>query len=205
MTTQISKTEIQQIFHSQTSNRFYKFREVQARKAIPCEVVVTVINGEIETKNVADQDSVVVMNITTKSREQHIISTTKFASRYQNGENITEDWSTFQPIGEVDAMEWFEDSVEFEAPWGELMIIHKGDFLCGIPDSPTDIYRIARAEFFDTYSNQPKTSSDETITISVKEYDELVESSIFLTCLENAGVDNWSGYSFAKELLEEYE
>lgn len=46
---------------------------------------------------------------------------------------------------------------------------------------------------------------DETVTISKKEYDSLREDSRFLTALESAGVDNWSGYDFARELLLEIE
>jgi len=44
---------------------------------------------------------------------------------------------------------------------------------------------------------------EDTITISKKEYESLLEDSNWLNALENAGVDNWDGYSFAQELLEE--
>lgn len=40
------------------------------------------------------------------------------------------------------------------------------------------------------------------VTISVEEYDRLMDDSIFLNCLRNAGVDNWDGYDFA---CEEYQ
>lgn len=33
--------------------------------------------------------------------------------------------------------------------------------------------------------------------------EELEEDSLFLSCLEGAGVDNWDGYSYALEMLEE--
>lgn len=33
--------------------------------------------------------------------------------------------------------------------------------------------------------------------------DNLVEDSNFLNCLRQAGVDNWGGYEYAQELLEE--
>ena len=33
--------------------------------------------------------------------------------------------------------------------------------------------------------------------------DNLVEDSNFLNCLRQAGVDNWDGYEYAQELLEE--
>jgi len=45
--------------------------------------------------------------------------------------------------------------------------------------------------------------SEETITISKKEYESLKEDARWLQCLENAGVDNWEGYDYARELLNE--
>ena len=44
-------------------------------------------------------------------------------------------------------------------------------------------------------------NNDETITISKEEYEELLDSQWRLTCLESAGVDNWSGYYYA---MQEY-
>lgn len=44
-----------------------------------------------------------------------------------------------------------------------------------------------------------------TITILVEEYESLQEDSKFLTALENAGVDNWEGYDFAREIFREME
>lgn len=40
----------------------------------------------------------------------------------------------------------------------------------------------------------------ETVTISKQEYENLKEDSAWLLCLESAGVDNWSGYDYAREL-----
>ena len=44
---------------------------------------------------------------------------------------------------------------------------------------------------------------EETITISKKEYEDLKEDALFLQALRKAGVDNWEGYSYAQDLLEE--
>lgn len=44
--------------------------------------------------------------------------------------------------------------------------------------------------------------SDTQVSISLKEYSDLLEDSVFLNCLRNAGVDNWEGYDFA---VEEYQ
>lgn len=35
--------------------------------------------------------------------------------------------------------------------------------------------------------------------------DELEERDIWLSALENAGVDNWEGYEYAQELMEEWD
>lgn len=43
------------------------------------------------------------------------------------------------------------------------------------------------------------------VTITEKEYDDLLDDSIFLEALRSAGVDNWDGYGFALEALEEEE
>lgn len=44
--------------------------------------------------------------------------------------------------------------------------------------------------------------SEDTVTISKEEYESLKEDSLWLSCLESAGVDNWSGYDYARELLD---
>lgn len=44
---------------------------------------------------------------------------------------------------------------------------------------------------------------EDTITISLETYERLLKGSIFLSCLEAAGVDNWGGYDMAYELMEE--
>ena len=46
--------------------------------------------------------------------------------------------------------------------------------------------------------------SEEThIRISVEEYDRLLKDSCMLSALEEAGVDNWEGYEFAFDYLED--
>jgi len=43
------------------------------------------------------------------------------------------------------------------------------------------------------------------ITISKKEYEELLEDQKLLQALQGAGVDNWSGYEYALEIMKETE
>lgn len=41
------------------------------------------------------------------------------------------------------------------------------------------------------------------ITLSEKEYADLLEARLFLNALRSAGVDNWEGYDYALELYDE--
>lgn len=47
------------------------------------------------------------------------------------------------------------------------------------------------------------SAEPETITVSKAEFDRLVKRDAWLGALEAAGVDNWPGYSEAREYLEE--
>lgn len=46
---------------------------------------------------------------------------------------------------------------------------------------------------------------EETKDKIIHYFDSMVEESNFLICLQNAGVDNWEGYEYAQELMEEDE
>lgn len=44
---------------------------------------------------------------------------------------------------------------------------------------------------------------EKMVTITQDEYDELLSDAEFLNYLHAAGVENWDGYDFAREMLEE--
>ena len=46
---------------------------------------------------------------------------------------------------------------------------------------------------------------EETVAISKKEYESLLEDSEKLSALEAAGVDNWEGYDNAMEMMKDME
>jgi hypothetical protein len=46
---------------------------------------------------------------------------------------------------------------------------------------------------------------EEEVTILKTEYQALKDSQSWLDALEDAGVDNWSGYDFACEIYDERE
>jgi hypothetical protein len=43
------------------------------------------------------------------------------------------------------------------------------------------------------------------VLVTRPRYDELIEAEKKLVALENAGVNNWSGYSYAQEMMREEE
>lgn len=57
----------------------------------------------------------------------------------------------------------------------------------------------ATNEDFDVYIKE------DTVAISKERYESLLESEDFLSCLEAAGVDNWQGYSDARQMQAEGE
>ncbi len=46
-------------------------------------------------------------------------------------------------------------------------------------------------------------TEEQMVTIPLKDWESAVEDQTWLRCLEDAGVDNWEGISFACQLLEE--
>ena len=44
---------------------------------------------------------------------------------------------------------------------------------------------------------------EEKVMISKAEYNRLIEAQAFLDCLDACGVDNWGGYSDAREMYRE--
>ena len=44
---------------------------------------------------------------------------------------------------------------------------------------------------------------EQTITISVERYKELLDTERFMRALEGAGVDNWEGYDIAIDYMDE--
>lgn len=60
-------------------------------------------------------------------------------------------------------------------------------------------------KMFDGWDADRFVPYTEKVTISKKEYDELLDRDFFLSCLEGAGVDNWCGYEEAWQLYKEDE
>ena len=135
-----------------------KTRPVDARPAIPGEVIVTVIAGEgVETRSKpAEAGDYVVRNRCPETgNEEYLVKAAKFATRYAAaGAAGGDGWAAFAPAGQQ--MGYFvipegEGPYNFTAPWGEPMVAESGDAILRNPDDLKDVYRVAAASFACTY------------------------------------------------------
>lgn len=134
----------------ENSGIFEKFKPIFAREAKIGEVIKTYTKDGLETTNTVVEPSYIVKN-TTDAKEEYAVTKSKFEKRYKFIKKENKEWSVFQPIGEIKAIKVKNDDTFFIiAPWGEEMIVKKGDFLVS-PLDYSEVYRIANKEFFETY------------------------------------------------------
>ena len=116
--------------------------EKTARPAVAGEVIDTIINGEVETSNTANEGDMIITGL---AGEEYIISGNKFHKLY-----VLVSGNTYQTKPDsVQAVE-VSDSFSFLAPWGSEMICNVGDYI--VYRSQEDVYRIERTEFLKTYT-----------------------------------------------------
>lgn len=149
-----------------TEPLYKKFQHVEARLATPDEVIVSVTEAGEETTNVAKAGDIVVRN-QTQAREEYIVAGETFSKRYVMSREPSDDWLTFEPAGEVRALEITHDVTTLldvgnqffiEAPWGERQFAAEGDYLVSPAPEHSEIYRIDRVAFDETYAK--KASAD---------------------------------------------
>lgn len=130
---------------------FKKQGQVRARRAVPGEVIETVLgSGVMETVNTASEDEWVVTN---PGGEQYIIKDKKFQSRYEP----TATEGVYSAKGHCRAIvNPFGEPIEILASWGELQ---NGDGACMIADvcdaagsTDNEPYIIAADAFSQTYA-----------------------------------------------------
>ncbi|MEO6757886.1 MAG: hypothetical protein ABIO24_00425, partial [Saprospiraceae bacterium] len=139
--------------------QYRKTQAVLARKAVEGERISTFTKDGLETTNIADPDDYVVQN-QTDTGEQYIVDTQAFEKKYTLSKDLGGDYDQYQPVNPIFAIELTTDLLKdlqltqefhFIAAWGEPMRACQGDFLASPPDF-SEIYRVARHEFFQTYS-----------------------------------------------------
>lgn len=101
-------------------------------------------DGRLETTNTAYSGDVIMSG---PSKEKYVLKASKFNKMYTmvdtSGVVIPEQSPRMVTEYTGDA------EISFMAPWGENMILTKGDFL--VKKSETEFYRIGREEFMKTY------------------------------------------------------
>lgn len=137
---------------------YEKFREILARHARRGERIVSRTSDGVETENTAAADDYIVRN-ETAAGEEYIVGAKKFEERYEFLADAEDGWARYRPRGKVHALIIDDallselgqpDSFFIEAPWGEAQRARRDDYLVTPPDY-SEIYRIARAEFRETY------------------------------------------------------
>lgn len=137
---------------------YRKFRPVLARKAKTGERITTNTADGAETTNEAEPGDYLVQN-TTEAGEQYLIPEETFSTKYRFLRPAEDGFDQYQPTGEVMALELTSERLhelnwpkefEFLAKWEEPMRLKAGDF-AATPLDFSEIYRIARKEFFETY------------------------------------------------------
>ncbi len=144
---------------------FRKKRPILAKKADGGERIATITNDGLETINTARQGDYIVQN-TTQAREEYVLSPDKFSKRYAFVQTGVNGYDTYRPTGYIVALELTQQELEtlhlpktfkFEASWQAEMIAKTGDYLAA-PIDFSEVYRIARKEFFETY--EPAEDTD---------------------------------------------
>tara|TARA_R110002020_G_scaffold342969_1_gene557304 strand:- start:75 stop:824 length:750 start_codon:yes stop_codon:yes gene_type:complete len=110
--------------------------------------VVTVTSDGKETENVAEPNDIIMSG---PSREQYVVKPEKFIGERglytgKMGGTVTPE----QSPRIVARVENITQPVTFKAPWGEDMILKRGDYL--VKDGDQGYYRIAQKEYDETYN-----------------------------------------------------
>ncbi|MFN0014768.1 MAG: hypothetical protein ACKVU2_09500 [Saprospiraceae bacterium] len=147
---------------------FQKKKNVYARPALVGEAVQTVTKDGIETENLAEEGDYVVRN-QTDAGEAYLVPANKFSSKYAPLRMLDDGWAEYTAVGRIVAVELTQQRLEaldlpaefeFVAAWGAAMVAKAGDFLGG-PEDFSEVYRLARKEFFETYAPAADTTGDQ--------------------------------------------
>jgi len=110
--------------------------------------VVTITSDGKETQNVAEPQDIIMSG---PSKEQYVVKAAKFIGERglytgEIGGTVTPEQSP-RTVARVDNI---DQPITFKAPWGEDMILKKGDYL--VKDGDQGYYRIAQKEYDETYN-----------------------------------------------------
>lgn len=106
--------------------------------------IVTYTSDGKETENVAQINDIILSG---PSKENYVLKPNKFSKLYQGeiGQTVVPEQSP-----RMVAVYTGDKTVQFKAPWGELMVLKPGDYL--VKDMDQGYYRIAKVEYEQTYN-----------------------------------------------------
>jgi hypothetical protein len=143
----------------ETQGRRYKKKSlIRAKKAEAGQIVVTITSDGIETKNTAEKGDWLIEN-QTSAHESYLVRDDVFGKKYTLMHSLGRGWGCYRPKGEIIAIKvsaqdledlGSKEILEFEAPWRESIVLKPDDFLV-ISLEKSEIYRIAKKEFQETY------------------------------------------------------
>lgn len=153
-----SKKQIKALFKANRDGITYKKSgKFLYRLAKLNETILTVVSGKLETMKEAKSGDVVLINIEIgSSAERYIVDNETFHVRYstKSTEYFLDGQTWFLALarGELHGFFYVGETIKFDAPWGEEMLLEDGDFL-GRPvgDNEDDIYRVEKDAFNNTY------------------------------------------------------
>lgn len=139
---------------------YHKTRNILARQAKGGERIETMTGDGLETINEAKPGDFIVQN-QTEASEQYVVPHEEFLKKYKPLHTPPRNgFEEYRSTGKIVALELTDEKLKalglprefhFSTDWGEDMVAKAGDFLGGPTDYST-VYRLARKEFFETYS-----------------------------------------------------
>lgn len=139
---------------------YQKKINILAKEAQGGERVETITGDGLETVNKAEPGDFIVQN-QTEAGEQYVVSRNEFFKKYKRISSVArKGFSEYRSLGKIVAFELTDEKLKmlglprefkFKTDWGEDMVVKAGDFMGG-PTDFSEVYRLARKEFFETYS-----------------------------------------------------
>eukprot|EP00419_Tripos_fusus_P008043 CAMPEP_0172685902 /NCGR_PEP_ID=MMETSP1074-20121228/20568_1 /TAXON_ID=2916 /ORGANISM="Ceratium fusus, Strain PA161109" /LENGTH=173 /DNA_ID=CAMNT_0013505133 /DNA_START=51 /DNA_END=572 /DNA_ORIENTATION=- len=149
------------------------------KKGVAGEIIDTIIDGKVETTRMLKEGDWIV-RADTSAAERYSMSDANFKKRYQTqpvpfddhpdaAELKAEGFQAFEPCGrclalvaDASLLAKYLPGGRFTAPWNSPMLVEEGDALVatappggqGKPTEVTDIYRIEKSAFAETYEKE---------------------------------------------------
>lgn len=139
---------------------YKKDKKIIARRGIKGEQIVTITSDGKETENTVSDDNSFIVQNQTDAKEEYIVLGENFEKKYDYlGEDVAGN-KIYLAKGKIKAIKLTEalwkaldlpaKEFYYEPAWGGNMVVKLHDYLA-CPLDYSEVYRIARKEFWETY------------------------------------------------------